>query len=149
APDGNGPSLVRIAPEHRLSPELPSSWRPSVQDNGNPGSSDATSFEGNGHEAILSYSLKTSPFKNTGSYGITQLKGSSDFVFIATIEANISSDDAIYAIEFSSNLQHWNEGLFLGKIDPNSPGNTLSWQSKTLVNDQNPQQFARVKITIR
>jgi len=148
-PDGNGPSLVRIAPKHRLNPKLPSSWRPSVENNGNPGSSDASSFEGEGHEAILSYSLKESPFKNANSYGITQLEGSADFVFIASIEANLSADDAVFSIEFSSDLKHWNEGVFLGNIHSNSSGSTLSWQSKTLVNDQHSQQFARVKITIR
>ncbi|MEC9326306.1 MAG: lamin tail domain-containing protein, partial [Verrucomicrobiota bacterium] len=148
-PDGNGPSLVRIAPKHRLNPKLPSSWRPSVQNNGNPDFSDASSFEGEGHEAILSYSLKESPFKSANSYGITQLEGSADFVFIASIEANLSADDASYSIEFSSDLKQWNEGIFLGNISSDSSRNTLSWQSKTLVNDQNSQQFARVKITIR
>jgi hypothetical protein len=148
-PDGNGPSLVRIAPKHRLNPKLPSSWRPSVQNNGNPGSSDASSFGGEGHEAILSYSLKESPFKSANSYEITQLEGSADFVFIASIEANLSADDASYSIEFSSDLKQWNEGIFLGNISSDSSRNTLSWQSKTLVNDQNSQQFARVKITIR
>ncbi|MEO1859745.1 MAG: hypothetical protein ABGZ19_07610, partial [Verrucomicrobiales bacterium] len=144
-----GPSLVRIAPKHRLNPGLPSSWRPSVQNNGNPGSSDATSFEGDGHGTILSYSLKESPFKNASSYGITQLEDSADFVFIANIEVNLSADDAVYSIEFSSDLQHWDEGIFLGNIHSNSSRNTLSWQSKILINDQNSQQFARVKITIR
>ena len=148
-PDGNGPSLVRIAPKHRLNPGLPFSWRPSVQNNGNPGSSDATYFEGDGHETIFSYSLKESPFKNASSYGITQLEDSADFVFIANIEVNLSADDAVYSIEFSSDLQHWDEGIFLGNIHSNSSRNTLSWQSKILVNDQNSQQFARVKITIR
>ncbi|MEC9037176.1 MAG: lamin tail domain-containing protein, partial [Verrucomicrobiota bacterium] len=149
APDGNGPSLVRIAPEHRLDPELASSWRPSVQDNGNPGSSDASSFEGQGQEAIFSYALKESPFKNPKFYQITQLKDSTDFVFIASIEPNLSADDVAYSIEFSSDLKQWTEGIFLGNIHSESSGSTLSWQSKSPVTDQNPQQFARVKITIR
>ncbi|MEE2808783.1 MAG: hypothetical protein VYB73_05675, partial [Verrucomicrobiota bacterium] len=149
APDGNGPSLVRIAPEHRLNPELASSWRPSVQDNGNPGSSDATSFEGEGQEAILSYALKELSFNKTNSYGITQLEGSADFVFVASIEANLSADDVAYSIEFSSNLKQWDEGIFLGNIHSDLSKNTLSWQSKSSVNGQNSRQFARVKITIR
>ena len=54
APDGDGPSLVRIAPQRQLDPELPTSWRPSADDNGNPGSSDTTSFNGGD---LINYAL--------------------------------------------------------------------------------------------
>ncbi|MBT7983295.1 MAG: hypothetical protein HN584_12075 [Akkermansiaceae bacterium] len=97
APDGNGPSLVRIAPEHRLSPELPSSWRPSVQDNGNPGSSDATSFEGNN---LMAYAF--------GTNSSIQIEIKDNFLQIL-YSKRLSADDLVFKIQSSENLNNWSE----------------------------------------
>ena len=97
APDGNGPSLVRIAPKHRLNPEIPSSWRSSVQDNGNPGSSDATSFEG---ENLMEYAFGTS---NRIHFEIKD-----DFLQIH-YSKRLSADDLVFKIQSSDNLEDWTE----------------------------------------
>ena len=97
APDGNGPSLVRIAPEHRLNPELPSSWRPSVQDNGNPGSSDATSFEGNN---LMVYAF--------GTNSSIQIEIKDNFLQIL-YSKRLSADDLVFKIQSSENLKNWSE----------------------------------------
>ncbi|MED5470491.1 MAG: hypothetical protein VX577_01995, partial [Verrucomicrobiota bacterium] len=95
APDGNGPSLVRIAPEHRLDPELASSWRPSVQDNGNPGSSDASSFEGN--------NLREYAF---GKDSKIHFEIKDDFLHIH-YPRRLSADDLIFTLQSSVNMKDW------------------------------------------
>mgnify|MGYP001262435305 CR=1 FL=1 len=95
APDGNGPSLVRIAPEHRLDPELASSWRPSVQDNGNPGSSDASSFEGN--------NLREYAF---GKDSKIHFEIKDDFLHIH-YPRRLSADDIIFTLQSSVNMKDW------------------------------------------
>jgi hypothetical protein len=88
---------VRIAPEHRLNPELPSSWRPSVQDNGNPGSSDATSFEGNN---LMVYAF--------GTNSSIQIEIKDNFLQIL-YSKRLSADDLVFKIQSSENLKNWSE----------------------------------------
>ena len=57
SPDGEGPSLVRISPKSVLNPNLSTSWRPSSDNGGNPGTSDNTSFDG---KNLISYALDSS-----------------------------------------------------------------------------------------
>ena len=57
SPDGKGPSLVRISPKSVLNPNLSTSWRPSSENGGNPGTSDNTSFDG---KNLMSYALDLS-----------------------------------------------------------------------------------------
>jgi hypothetical protein len=55
ASDGEGFSLVRISPSSQLDPNLPSSWRTSTTAGGNPGGSDATTFQGGD---LIAYALQ-------------------------------------------------------------------------------------------
>ena len=96
-PDGNGPSLVRIAPKHRLNPGLPFSWRPSVQNNGNPGSSDATSFEG---EDLMEYAFGTS--------SNIHFEIKDNFLQIH-YSKRLSADDLVFKIQSSENLKNWTD----------------------------------------
>lgn len=56
--DGNGPSLVRIAPGND-DPNLPSSWRASLSDGGNPDASDALPLTDTSREGLLTYAFGT------------------------------------------------------------------------------------------
>ena len=97
APDGSGPSLVRIAPDYRLNPELPSSWRPSVQNNGNPAASDATSFEG---EDLMAYAF--------GINSSIHIKIEDNFLQIH-YSKRLSADDLVFKIQSSQDLKNWTD----------------------------------------
>ena len=89
APDGDGPSLVRIAPEAQLDPNLPASWRSSTEVGGNPGDTDATTFSG-GDLAAYAYPIPPS---------ITALE--------VSITRNPAADDIIYTAEISTDMETW------------------------------------------
>ncbi|NCG26387.1 MAG: hypothetical protein GWP42_02445, partial [Verrucomicrobiales bacterium] len=81
----------------RLNPEIPSSWRSSVQDNGNPGSSDATSFDG---ENLMEYAFGTS------SRIHFEIK---DNFFQIHYSKRLSADDLVFKIQSSDNLEDWTD----------------------------------------
>ncbi|MEC7863248.1 MAG: hypothetical protein VYC70_11560, partial [Verrucomicrobiota bacterium] len=92
-----GPSLVRIAPKHRLNPKLPSSWRPSVQNNGNPDFSDASSFEG---ENLTDYAF--------GKNNDIHFEIRDNFLEIH-YSKRLSADDLVFNIQSSLDLNDWTE----------------------------------------
>lgn len=145
SPDGNGPSLVRIAPTKKTDPEEASNWRPSVSHNGNPGSTDASPFEG---EDLLSYAIQSAT-EQTIRYKITKDINDNTTSLVCSISRNLGADDVKVSVEFSTNLKDWNEGEFLSdSIDP-SKKNELSWKSQPLSVDSANKQFARLRVSTR
>ena len=141
APDGQGPSLVRIAPREKLDPDLPSSWRSSSRAGGNPGSSDATTFAGGD---IIAYAMGPDASLNTG---IEDGQLSLDY------SRNISADDIIYTIEVSTDLVTWESGDSLTKtIDKHPPqpdGTTLIVARSLIPLANSPRQYLRLRVTLR
>ncbi len=141
APDGNGPSLVRIAPGLQLDPSLPSSWRSSSSSGGNPGASDATSFTGGD---ILAYALGPSASLHTG---IEDGHLSLDY------SRKLSADDIIYTIEISTDLTTWKSGdTFTRTIDerlPQPDGTTVMITRSLVPVSDSPRQYLRLRVTKR
>lgn len=113
AADGQGASLVLIAPETNPDHALAVNWRPSIDFGGNPGTSDAVSFtgdpnaddDGDGLVALLEHAFGSSD----------QLPDPSPIssVFISTGEfkmsfpRNLAAEDVRFEIQLSGNLVDW------------------------------------------
>ena len=141
APDGRGPSLVRIAPQEKLDGDLPSSWRSSSMNGGNPGSSDATTFDGND---IISYAMGPNPsIKTVTENGQLSL----DYT------RNLSADDIIYTVEVSKDMVLWQSGnSFTRTIDqqPPSPNGTSLILVRSLIPlADEPRQYLRLRVSLR
>ena len=108
-PDGQGPSLVLIAPT--LDPDLPEHWRPSVGLHGNPGTSDAVPFtdpaladaDSDGLSALVEHALGTSDNVPAAASALTFLPETG----LLTLEHAAAADSAALAIETSSDLSSW------------------------------------------
>ncbi len=123
--DGNGYSLVRINPFTSADTAL--NWRASTALNGNPGSSDATTFtgdaladlDGDGLPALLEYFLA----KNDAAFHASPLLASRTAEGRATLTfpRRLSADDLIYTVEVSGDLVTWTSAAtrtaFLRNVD--------------------------------
>ena len=145
SPDGEGPSLVRIAPEKESDPNMASSWRPSITDNGNPGTSDAYPFEGG---ELLDYALNSNE-KLPIRYEFIKDLNNETTSLICSISRNLGADDVLLTMEFSTNLKDWNEGIFLSDSLNSSDKNEISWKSQPISINLAGKQFARLKISTR
>jgi hypothetical protein len=111
APDGLGPSLVLRNPRSNPDPSQPGNWRSSALPNGNPGSSDATTFAGtpgadtdsNGLDDLIDYALGNAPGTNDG-FSVTAFPDGA--VTIAYTE-NLAADDVPLRAEWSGDLLAW------------------------------------------
>jgi hypothetical protein len=112
-PDGDGFSLILIAPGSNPDHALAANWRSSTLVGGNPGNSDATSFtgdpdaddDGDGMSAFLEYALGSSDSIAGGNpIGFTA-DPSSGLTF--SHARNLAADDATLELEISSDLQAW------------------------------------------
>ena len=90
ASDGEGFTLVRISPTSQLDPNLPSTWRPSSELGGNPGSSDATTYPGGD---LLTYALQDQALTPTPA-GVL-------------VPKNLAADDIIQEVQTSTDLENW------------------------------------------
>lgn len=145
SPDGEGPSLVRIAPEKASDPEMASSWRPSITDNGNPGTSDAYSYEGG---ELLDYAINANE-KLPIRYEFIKDLNNDTTSLVCSISRNLGADDVLITMEFSTNLNDWDEGIFLSDSLNSSDKNEISWKSHPISINSAGKQFARLKISTR
>ena len=111
-PDGDGPSLVLMAPRPGDAWHSDGThWRPSTLTGGNPGASDALPFAGDpnadqdsdGLSALLEYALGTSD--NNPSDGANVL--SIDAAGYVHLSSAAGADAAILTVEKSVDLQTW------------------------------------------
>ena len=151
SPDGEGPSLVLIAPESSPDHADPFNWRSSIAIGGTPGASDATNFAGNpdtdgdndGSTTFLEYFLGTSdadpastglPVIATSRFddGTGTLRGYPTFSF----QMNLAADDVIYEIQRSTDLAagNWSGAAamtFVSLTDNGDGTAQVVWRSAT------------------
>ncbi len=166
APDGDGYSLVLIAPETIPDHTEPSNWRSSVALGGTPGGSDSTSFNGNpdldndndGLSALLEYALgsfngdsgsspESHPKIGTGEFD--NGAGSTDQFLTLIFRRNLAADDIIYEAQSSPDLSAWSEfETVLVSATSNGDGTeTVTYRSRTPRGDL-PREFIRIKVVL-
>ncbi|MFT5857228.1 MAG: hypothetical protein ACI8XO_004487, partial [Verrucomicrobiales bacterium] len=168
SPDGEGPSLVLIAPQTAPDHADPFSWRPSIAVGGTPGASDATAFsgdpnaddDGDGSSAFLEYFLGTSdsiansdglPTVSMGLFddGLGTFRSYPTFTF----QINLAADDVTYEVQLSIDLTAatWTRAAAVSYVSMTDNGDgtaTLVWRSTTPSTDL-PREFLRLLVQDR
>lgn len=112
--DGDGFTMILIAPERAPDHQLATSWRSSTTIGGNPTSSDAVPFTGDpnadldsdGLIALLEYALGTDdniPDHPNDIYDLTGPPENLTFI----VRQNLGADDTILTIQTSNDLETW------------------------------------------
>jgi hypothetical protein len=152
SPDGQGPSLILIAPETNPDHTDPFNWRPSAAIGGAAGASDATAFtgdpdadpDGNGLGAFHEYALGTSV--SPASTAFDAAAGTATFTF----NQNLAADDLIYELESSTDLINWTQspsGRLLS-LDNRDGTITETWETPLPVGTEQ-RWFLRLKVSRR
>ena len=129
ASDGEGFSLVRISPSSQLDPNLPSSWRTSTTAGGNPGGSDATTFQGGD---LIAYALQGKELTPT----LTGIQ----------VPKNLAADDLIQKVQISNDLKNWD--TLSNPIQESLPENGFIVETYE-VGPITRARFYRLKVTVR
>ncbi|MDC0281751.1 lamin tail domain-containing protein [Akkermansiaceae bacterium] len=129
ASDGEGFSLVRISPSSQLDPNLPSSWRTSTTAGGNPGGSDATTFQGGD---LIAYALQGKELTPT----LTGIQ----------VPKNLAADDLIQKVQISNDLKNWD--TLSNPIQESLPENGFIVETYE-VGPITQARFYRLKVTVR
>ncbi len=111
--DGNGFSLVLIAPLSHPDPDLPANWRASMASGGNPGADDAIHFTGdpladsdqNGWLDLVEYAMGPRP---------ALVPVSSPDGLTLTVPRVLHADDAVISCEAGTNLATWTPAVLSG-----------------------------------
>ena len=150
--DGGGFSLVLINPAANPDHADPASWRASTALNGNPGTSDATTFSGNplgddngdGIVNLLQYAL-------AGTTPITLPRGGSDGSFLTlTFRRNLAADDTSVTVQRSTDLTTWTSGSDVAYVSEthNSDGtSTYIWRSAYPLANAQHHEYLRLQVT--
>ena len=118
ASDGNGASLVLIAPDTNPDHTLPENWRPSAAPGGNAGSSDAKTFVGdpnadldnNGVPDLVDHALIGDGLPILGFSGTTVGFG---------YDRDLAAEDVIVGFQISSDMSTWTDGSGLfSELEP-------------------------------
>ncbi|HEX2750321.1 MAG TPA: lamin tail domain-containing protein, partial [Verrucomicrobiales bacterium] len=161
AADGDGGSLVLIAPLTNPDHTLPANWRSSAAPGGNPGVSDASLFSGDpaadadsdGLRAFFEYAIGTSdsvPNPASATADAAGLSAAIDADGFLTLSAtrNLAADDVLYEPQLSLDFTAWNAAAFTQVAEgPLGPGlSTLTWRS---VQPVPARVFARLNVRAR
>ncbi|MFN0128006.1 MAG: lamin tail domain-containing protein [Verrucomicrobiales bacterium] len=142
AADGQGPSLVLIAPSTNPDHTMPANWRPSAHPGGNPGASDSIPFtgdpggdiDGDGFNDLIEHALGPNPI-------ITYAPGPEGFTF--TLPMVPSADDALISGQVSTTLTGWVPADLIG-----STSSSLTFRVPPSLSTAN-QIFFRANVRLR
>lgn len=155
SPDGEGFSLVLVAPNENPDHQLAASWRSSTTTGGNPATTDATLFTGDpnadldsdGLNALLEYSLGTDDTVPDKAGDVYRLTGPADSLSFVT-QRNLGADDVILTLQTSGDLQSWDSAethLELDKEENLGNGNArFTWTLKPST-DPGSKLFVRLR----
>jgi len=156
APDGQGASLVLIAPETAPDPTVVANWRSSVA-GPTPGAPDAvTVFSGDpdgddnndGLTNFINYALG-----GDGATALISTRITSAGRAVITFPQTLAADDALVVPEISSDLVTWESGpeaLEISTQDSLSPGRALiSYRTPSPVPADENRRFFRLRVSAR
>jgi hypothetical protein len=136
--DGDGYSMVLVAPATAPDHEMPENWRASVGFGGSPGDSDTIPFTGNAATDLLSYALG-----DPNSVAFQIVNGVPIFEFLRTL----GTDDVTVKVELSSDLETWHAGQAILQSQFRQPGNQslMRWEIPT---DEGDRIFVRISVAM-
>ena len=167
APDGDGYSLVLVAPESSPDHTVPTNWRSSAAPGGNPGATDAVSFtgdpdldgDGDGLSAFLEHALGSisgdaghSPesFLQVGSGTFDNGAGGTDQYLTLTYRRNLAADDVLYEVQTTTDLGAWSAlGTVLVSSEPNGDGTAMVTYRSTTPLASIAREFIRLQVSNR
>lgn len=169
SPDGNGPSLVLIAPFTRPDPALPQNWRASLQAAGTPGSSEADTYSAwatrhgaaadpthdnnaNGMADLLDYVLVPA----AGSFFTAQMEtltvgGIPGRYLTLRYRHNTLAEDVVLTPEHSDDLILWQPmAEVITPVTSHADGSqSHAWRSPLPEGPGNPRGFIRLRAQFR
>jgi hypothetical protein len=136
--DGDGYSLVLVAPENAPDHELPENWRASVGYGGSPGDSDTIPFTGNAETDLLAYALG-----DPNSVGLHIVNGGLIFEFPRIL----GTAGVTVKVELSSDLETWQAGQAILLSQFRQPGNRslMRW---TIPTHEGGRIFVRIAVAM-
>ena len=164
APDGDGYSLVLIAPSDSLDHGLGANWRSSAAIGGTPGTSDSVMFagdpnadaDGDGLSAFLEYAFGSIAGDAGGSpeAAIVVSTGFLDDDVTPSLNIsfrrNVAADDIIIGAQVATDLQGWSDmGTELVSAIANGDGTEMVMYRSTTAFASIPMQFIRLIVSSR
>ncbi|MFT6863524.1 MAG: hypothetical protein ACJAVK_002085 [Akkermansiaceae bacterium] len=149
--DLEGRSLTMIAPLPGLDASEPSIWRSSVAVGGSPGRSDTITFTGSTSEELLAYASGGTGGELEFSLRAIEVNGSIDDYVVVSTTANLAADDALYDIQFSSDLDTWQSGsaIFLGPTPATGSVTRRAWRAPLPISHLDAPRFSRLRLSLR
>ncbi len=160
SPDGDGPSLVLIAPDSNPDHSLGSNWRASAGAMGSAGAGDAVPFtgdptadvDGDGLSAFAEHAFGTSDSNASAGASVLQASFGADGRLKISYPENLAAEDALIMIELSGDLSSWTpagEMLDLESEVHNGDGTaTFTFESDEPLTP-GERIFVRLKVTSR
>ena len=153
AADGDGPSLVLIAPDTNPDHTLAANWRPSVSAGGNPGTADIVSFVGDPHAdddgdglvALLEYAVGSSDLVPGPSPVGSKFVAAGELRM--SFSRNLAADDLVFEIQLSDDLVDWapagTAATLTGWLDT---GGGIRHETWRILEASSTQRFVRLAI---
>jgi len=161
--DGDGYSLVLVAPDTNPDHSLPESWRASVAAGGSPGGTDATPLagdpladdDGDGKSALIEHAIGHSDADPsdgpvlTSSFGSFDVGGMIDDYLTVSFTRNLAAADVTISVELSEDLQLWSmmDVEFVSSVNNGDGTTTETYRSATPAADVD-RQFFRLNVSM-
>jgi len=155
AADGEGYSLVLIAPATNPDHSLAVNWRSSALPGGNPGTTDAVIFTGDpnadadhdGLNALLEHAFGTSD----SAPGLTEISAVTGPDGFMTFEytRNAAADDVICEVQLSTDLSTWESSAFNTLSDVPLGDGTSRVTARSNLPAPAPRSFTRLHVRLR
>jgi len=144
AADGQGASLVLVAPQANPDHAVPENWRSSVALGGAPGAGDAVAFAGepsadadeDGLNAFLEHAIGTSDLAANaggpaGDPAGTSFAVAADGHLLFSATRNLAADDVVHQAGLSTDLVTWSTEACVRISEMAGPGgtSTITWRS--------------------
>ncbi len=166
--DGDGFSLVLVAPWTNPDHGDPASWRASTEIGGNPGTSDHADFVGDPGadqdldrlSAFLEHALgsddsdpNSGPERYHASVEILEIEGVAAEFLLFSYRRNLAADDVIHVVDISQDLLTWNSGTgfaeFVSEVHLGDGTTLVTYRSAMPLPGAGQELFMRLRVVGR